>query len=347
MSDRTPTPTTTTDAAEKRHIMMDMERMMAEMWMEGTKRKASEAYAQEQEQQVEETTKAIEQPTTVTADTPQPDLVDRMRRLSTDSDLSSYSIISGAPSLHSLDTDGSVTDGVTVASAVAEEPETVEQSPAVSEQTATATPHPLVPLPLQFPQTPEQALQALAYRPAATQRSQCTSLLVSPEKARAPEEDISATAKDSPRPLATIPAPGVPRRTSAVAHHDMTPAPILPSFVDLSDANIASYRPSPTANTQSSVPAVSHFWLQFPKFVPVPRASFKREFTRLAKEQSWNAKTQRKRQIEALTAEFELHYGTCMTNLDRWQQLCKDVGTKKMPASITQCKKVGAKDLRV
>jgi hypothetical protein len=85
---------------------------------------------------------------------------------------------------------------------------------------------------------------------------------------------------------------------------------------------------------------MSPFWLEFEGFVPKPTVSFKAEFNRLAKQLSWNAETRRQRKIEALTAEFNYHYGTCMDALDHWQQLCKDVDIKEIPTSITQCKKV-------
>lgn len=33
-----------------------------------------------------------------------------------------------------------------------------------------------------------------------------------------------------------------------------------------------------------------------------------------------------------------LNSGTCMTRLDHWQELCKDVGIENVPESITQCR---------
>jgi hypothetical protein len=53
--------------------------------------------------------------TAMTTGAPVPDLIDRMRRMSLDSDLSSYSIVSGTPSVQSLNTNGSVNGGVAVA----------------------------------------------------------------------------------------------------------------------------------------------------------------------------------------------------------------------------------------
>ncbi|KAF1841967.1 uncharacterized protein K460DRAFT_345378 [Cucurbitaria berberidis CBS 394.84] len=107
-----------------------------------------------------------------------------------------------------------------------------------------------------------------------------------------------------------------------------------------SKANTRKARTKPaTAKPTPSTPKASPFWYQFPGFVPIASANFKDEFARLAKHQSWGAKVKRKHQIEALTQESAFHYGTCMEKLDRWQDLCKEVGIEKVPTSITQCKK--------
>ena len=338
MVNHTTSSTATTkvmEAAEKLRLEEDeeMQRMITAMEAQQAQRKADkEACAQEQEQQVEEESKATDQPTTEVADTAELDLVDRMRRLSAGSELSDFSIISGAPSVQSLDTDGSAKGGVIVASQDVQNVEQVAPTPSENfqavEQLAPATAEDI--LPSQGYQTPEQALQALAYRPAAVQ-----SPLRPVSPAPVPEtQDLKLPRLGflSLRPMSPI---------SVMEAATFLPAK-TPLFVNLSDAHIASYRPSPAA-ADPSAPLVSHFWLQFPEFVPVPTASFKSEFARLAKGHSWNVKTRRQRQIEALKAEFDFHYGTCMTNLDHWQQLCKDVDAEKNLTSITQCKKASTK----
>jgi hypothetical protein len=115
------------------------------------------------------------------------------------------------------------------------------------------------------------------------------------------------------------------------------PVSDLPGSVNVTDAHIQSFRPSPAPLPASEV---SGFWLQFPEFVPQPKASFKSEFAHLAKSHGRNEKAKRKHQTKALTSEIDFHYGKCMDKLDLWQQLCKDVGIKSIPISITTCRKV-------
>ncbi|KAH8732578.1 hypothetical protein GQ44DRAFT_697831 [Phaeosphaeriaceae sp. PMI808] len=90
---------------------------------------------------------------------------------------------------------------------------------------------------------------------------------------------------------------------------------------------------------KSAFAPVSPFWLNFPGFVPDPKARFKAEFARLAGHQGWGKKRKRKYEVEALSAEATAFYGTCETRLDHWHQLCEDVGIEPVPKSITQCRK--------
>ncbi|KAL6711227.1 hypothetical protein ACN47E_005758 [Coniothyrium glycines] len=95
----------------------------------------------------------------------------------------------------------------------------------------------------------------------------------------------------------------------------------------------------PESSTSAERPECSPFWKQFPGFTPVPTATFKDEFARLAKHQGWSTKMKRAEQNVALTAEIRYHYGTCLTKLDRWQELCEETGIENIPTSITKCKK--------
>lgn len=100
------------------------------------------------------------------------------------------------------------------------------------------------------------------------------------------------------------------------------------TFVDLPDGSaLKAYSPnvlaSPirlTPKPESSQAAVeppsstapvliSHFWLQFPDFVPEPTGAFKHEFWRPSTSQGWTADVKRKREVEALIAEFDFYYG--------------------------------------
>jgi hypothetical protein len=109
--------------------------------------------------------------------------------------------------------------------------------------------------------------------------------------------------------------------------HPTEDAPPAASFVASEDA-------------QDSVKG-SPFWYKYAGFVPSPRAPFKTELGRLCKHiGATTALQKRDIQVEALTAEISFHYGASMSRLDRWQELCEEVGIEKIPTSITQCQKV-------
>ncbi|KAF1920995.1 hypothetical protein BDU57DRAFT_534707 [Ampelomyces quisqualis] len=188
------------------------------------------------------------------------DLVDRMRRLSVGSTASSFSIVSDAPSVLSLDTNGSVNGGVPV------------DPPSL--------------------QVLEICLEALT---AADRTSD----------PRQHETDAVETAD---------PIPDVKNTHQSLEAHELI----------------------------SSTPDVNAYWLQFPGFIPNPTATFTNELERLAKHENWTNKKKRKQQVKALSTEIAHHYGTHMNKLDRWQQLCEDVGIDVVPTSIRQCRKTVA-----
>lgn len=102
----------------------------------------------------------------------------------------------------------------------------------------------------------------------------------------------------------------------------------------------ASTRSGATYNPQSPLKA-SPFWYKHDGFEPDPRAPFKHEFGRLCKHVGVQSKKEKKiLQTEALTAEIKHHYGANLSRLDRWQELCTEVGIENVPTSITQCQKV-------
>lgn len=183
---------------------------------------------------------------------PELDLVDQMRRLSVGSDRSAFSIVSEAPTVRSLDTDGSVDGGISVVSSPAD--------------------------------APKAAIKTLVIRERA-------------------------------------------------------PAPVITSSENETNAT------HDVSSTDPFASKASPFWYQFPGFDPDPKAAFRGEFKRLALNQSWDTVTKRERKPEALTAEIAFHYGTCMTKLGCWQELCEDVGLDEIPTSINQCKKVGTQVL--
>ncbi|KAF2819050.1 hypothetical protein CC86DRAFT_432475 [Ophiobolus disseminans] len=213
-------------------------------------------------------------------DVQEPDLVGRMRRFSTESDMSSYSIVSSAPSVHSLDSNGLLTTEVADDAAIVEQAESSAQVSDTSESTPTRQLLDLVPTP--EANVPEAALPTVKHR----------------------------------APLSLVPIP-----------EGQTYKPDPPTIEQEDE------------NDEAPVAVVSKFWLQFPDFVPVATATFNAEFRRLAKLRGWNAKDQKKHRVEALNAEVAFHYGMCLDKLDRWQQLCADVGIKNAPTSITKCRK--------
>jgi hypothetical protein len=144
-------------------------------------------------------------------------------------------------------------------------------------------------------------------------------VIISPPADEALDVDLSAlTIKD----------------TTVSAGHDLANSPVASDIVSL-EIGLSTYEPCPNP----PVSEVSGFWLQFIGFDPDPSSTFRSEFARLAVHQNWSGKTKRRWEVEALTAEIALHYGTCIDKLDRWQQLCEDVGIEDIPGSITQCKK--------
>lgn len=110
---------------------------------------------------------------------------------------------------------------------------------------------------------------------------------------------------------------------------------------DLSAKNVTpSAHFSATDESQSTVKC-SPFWFEHPGFEPDPRAPFKHELGRLCKHVGAKTKTEKKEiQKQALTAEIKFHYGASISKLEHWQELCREVDIKKIPTSITQCRKV-------
>lgn len=95
-------------------------------------------------------------------------------------------------------------------------------------------------------------------------------------------------------------------------------------------------------STQNHVQSQSYFSrFAADGFVPNPNASFKNEFSRLAKDMGWSDNTLEygHHRLLAYQAEFNVNYGSS-DKLQGWQDLCRDVGITPIPTSIKQCKKV-------
>ncbi|KAF2202904.1 hypothetical protein GQ43DRAFT_479509 [Delitschia confertaspora ATCC 74209] len=87
--------------------------------------------------------------------------------------------------------------------------------------------------------------------------------------------------------------------------------------------------------------STNSFWTRFSGFTPNSKAGLPTEFKRLARHMCWvpNSDEWRKYREEAYTSEFEFWYGSDSTKLERWQQLCEEVGISPAPPSITKCRK--------
>jgi hypothetical protein len=135
---------------------------------------------------------------------------------------------------------------------------------------------------------------------------------------------------------------------SIIEHEDATnTTENTPNITDTAESTPNTTGQSEESNTsclRTCTPEPSPYWLDFPGFVPAPTATFKDELARLAEHEKWSNKTKQKQLVKALSAEIAHHYGTCKDKLDRWQQLCEDVGTDVVPTSITQCRKVSLLD---
>lgn len=82
----------------------------------------------------------------------------------------------------------------------------------------------------------------------------------------------------------------------------------------------------------------------FPDFTPNPRVSVVTEFERLAGIKRWKPSTKkyRSQRSEYLLSEYDLNLGNLdkENSLEKFQELCRKLGTKTIPTSVTQCKKV-------
>ncbi|KAF1841968.1 uncharacterized protein K460DRAFT_262127, partial [Cucurbitaria berberidis CBS 394.84] len=78
-------------------------------------------------------------------------------------------------------------------------------------------------------------------------------------------------------------------------------------------------------------------WSRFEGFVPDHRASFNREFHRLAKHQGWGKEERRHFRVELFDADFAAHIGSEIFNLDHWKMLCRLCSIAPIPNDIPGC----------
>jgi hypothetical protein len=116
-----------------------------------------------------------------------------------------------------------------------------------------------------------------------------------------------------------------------------------PSF-STSSTLCAELAPGDIGSLRAGSVRIAAFWSlhRHSGLSPNPRASVLDEIRRLADSRGWSHRTMMKRRNEALASEIALH-DNGETQLDRWQQLCIEVGVAKadeIPKSITACKRV-------
>lgn len=71
-----------------------------------------------------------------------------------------------------------------------------------------------------------------------------------------------------------------------------------------------------------------------------PNDNFDSLFNRLAIKEGLSKRQRKERRNEVIAAEMDAAYGTDVTKLEKWQELCRDVRIEPVPGSITGCKKV-------
>jgi hypothetical protein len=82
-------------------------------------------------------------------------------------------------------------------------------------------------------------------------------------------------------------------------------------------------------------------WDEFTNFVHRPSASFKSEFERLARSKGWTGRAKRQHLIELLSTEVEFFWDIDDTDkLEHYQFLCREMGIKQIPLTVTQARNV-------
>lgn len=351
----TPTSPTFTNGAEVQRFVEEFDAMMTGLEMRKTKCEQAEA------EKLEESDPE--------SDAPEADLVDRAHRcLSAESNLSDYSVILESPYVHSLESQGEIaTAGPNESASLLEDTQPdvaanveIESLPSMYEE----GPVPFVAHPKQAPNLNDVS-EFREKHPVLLPLIRDRAKDVEGDEDDVPElvpmseddeDDIPGFVSiTDPLPMWAFNALSLDEKplvlsVQAAAHTNLSFSKQVAEKVDADEDDempaLEQQIGAMTVGRNPSTPIASAFWLQFPGFVPQPKASFKSEFTRLAKSQSWSKETQQKCRIVALVSEFSHHYGTCMTSLEHWQQVCRDVGIDEVPGTITKCRKA-LKPIRV
>jgi hypothetical protein len=102
----------------------------------------------------------------------------------------------------------------------------------------------------------------------------------------------------------------------------------------------SSNRSTPPPSDGDASDTAANCFTQYEGFAEDPLAGFIANFDRLAINERWSKNQKKKHRAEAVEFEMARHYGTDMSKLEKWQDLCCEVGIEDTPPSITKCKKV-------
>ncbi|KAL6711225.1 hypothetical protein ACN47E_005756 [Coniothyrium glycines] len=94
-----------------------------------------------------------------------------------------------------------------------------------------------------------------------------------------------------------------------------------------------------SAPQPSTAEAISWF-SSFPPFEYNTAQTLQQNFARLSASRHWGKELNRKRWIQCQTAVFGALFGrdADVGRLERWQDLCREVGVENVPGSIGKCK---------
>lgn len=83
------------------------------------------------------------------------------------------------------------------------------------------------------------------------------------------------------------------------------------------------------------------YFAAYPTFTPGPNLPLLENFNRLAEAQGWRKERREEERQAFLLGQYSIHLGSISTGkLQKWQELCGELGVDSIPTSITQCKKV-------
>ncbi|KAL5115727.1 hypothetical protein ACEQ8H_006335 [Pleosporales sp. CAS-2024a] len=118
--------------------------------------------------------------------------------------------------------------------------------------------------------------------------------------------------------------------------------PLSPMLAQESSRSGAS-TPSSGISSNGCSDEGSSYFAQFSNFKENPDASLAEEMGRLGIQEQWSKKEKKAHLIAACDAEFVRYFGSNVSKLSAWQNMCRMCQIEPVPDSITKCKKALAK----